>query len=238
MNISTLISRIKKDLGSYAMALPIENVDNAIAEIVHDVTLPTFSILSPKMDVMRVDLRDLQKVDGISREYAEYLISGKNNTRIAFVEDVYPDNGSLGGWGGLGPVYSNEMVYQNILGNAASQLSTQMIPQITFDFITPNRLRVYNTYLTNAVIISYGQIHDESLTSIPITSWESFYRLAVLDVKSTFYNMAKHYNEIQTAHGLVNIHIDDWADASQRREDLLSGWEDTYHFDRKTIYWA
>ena len=48
----------------------------------------------------------------------------------------------------------------------------------------------------------------------------------------------KHYNELQTAHGTVNLKIDDWANAESERESLLEKWDDTYHLDGKTQYFA
>ena len=38
----------------------------------------------------------------------------------------------------------------------------------------------------------------------------------------------KHYNELSTAHGSINLKIDDWANASQDRDALLDKWDDTF----------
>ena len=52
------------------------------------------------------------------------------------------------------------------------------------------------------------------------------------------YDYMKHYNELSTAHGSINLKIDDWANASQDRDALLDKWDDTFHLDRKTQYFA
>lgn len=236
MNISQLIGRIKRDLGIYGMALPVKNVDEAIANIIKEVSLVTFSILSPKKDAMTVDLRKLVRTEH-THEYNEYIITGRNNTEISFIEDVRPDTSSMYGWSGRNPVITTNSVYQNIIGNATMNLTQHMVPRMTFDFIWPNKLRLYNE-LCSVVIIEYGQMHDLTLSSIPPTAAESFYKLAVLDVKQTFYNLVKHYNELQTAHGRIDLHIEDWAEAAAKREELVNSWEEVCHLDQKTIYWA
>lgn len=236
MNLSQVVNRIKKDLGLYGIALPFENVNNEIVTIIKDITLVTFSELYPRMDTIEIDLRKLPLVER-TREYSLYLISGRNNTPIAFVEDVRPNTSTMGGWTGYTPgVYANS-VYSNILGNAAYNLTQNMVPAMTFDFKYPNKLFLYNELCTH-VIIEYGQMYEMSLASIPTTAGESFYKLAVLDAKSVFYNFIKHYNELATAHGRIDLKIDDWADAAAKREELVEKWDDVYHLDRKTVYWA
>lgn len=236
MNLSQVVNRIKKDLGLYGIALPFKNVNDEITTIIKDITLPTFSELFPKMDTVEVDLRQIPLVER-TREYSQYIITGRNNTPIAFVEEVRPNTSTLGGWSGYNPgVYANS-VYSNILGNASYNLVQNMVPAMTFDFKYPNKLFLYNE-LCSIVIMKYGQLHDLSLASIPATAGESFYKLAVLDAKSVFYNFIKHYNELATAHGRIDLKIDDWADAAARREELVEKWDDIYHLDRKTVYWA
>ena len=47
MNIDRIVRRIKRDIGIYGMALPIDNVDKLIGEILVDTTLPVFSMYQP-----------------------------------------------------------------------------------------------------------------------------------------------------------------------------------------------
>ena len=93
-------------------------------------------------------------------------------------------------------------------------------------------------YVSQKIIITYLQEHDSTLGSIPDSESESFYKLAVLDCKMGCYDYMKHYNELSTAHGSINLKIDDWANASQDRDALLDKWDDTFHLDRKTQYFA
>ena len=79
--------------------------------------------------------------------------------------------------------------------------------------------------------------HHPSLGSIPDTAQESFYQLALLDVKSYLYNVMKHYNQINSVHGTIDLKIDEWQNAAEQRLDLISKWDDSFHEDRQSIYW-
>lgn len=236
MNLSQLLNRLKDELGLYGMALPFENTDQKLVQIIHDTSLLTFSMLYPNMDTVALDVRSL-KITDRNREYTEYLIAGKNNEEIAYVEDVRPDTSTMTGWSGYNPIVSARSVYDNIIGNASLQLIQNMVPAMTFKFLFPNRLRLFNA-LCSRVIVDYGKLHSLSLSTIPPTAAESFYKLASLDCKSVLYNFVKHYNEVSTAHGRIDLKIEDWADAQAKRDELVEKWEDTYHLDRKTVYWA
>ena len=43
MNMTDLVSRIKRTLGLYVIATPFENVNELITDIIADTTLPVFS---------------------------------------------------------------------------------------------------------------------------------------------------------------------------------------------------
>ena len=47
MNISKLVTRIKMQIGIYGVALPIDNLDEIITDIIRDITLPVFSTYCP-----------------------------------------------------------------------------------------------------------------------------------------------------------------------------------------------
>ena len=53
MNLSTLVTRIKIELGLYSIALPVENVDQYITDIIQNITLRTFSTYCPYKETYR-----------------------------------------------------------------------------------------------------------------------------------------------------------------------------------------
>jgi hypothetical protein len=102
----------------------------------------------------------------------------------------------------------------------------------------PRELLLYNVYSYTKVVLELGFQHDKSLITIPESASESFFKLALLDVMDNLYPTVKQYSEIQTAIGTINLRLDEWQNASDKRDELLREWDDTFHLDHKPIYYA
>ena len=90
---------------------------------------------------------------------------------------------------------------------------------------------------------AYGKVdieiaveHADNLSTIPNTAWESFYELALLDIKRFLYNAMKHYTELQTAYGTVQLKIDDWQSAESDRKELIERLRDIYHLEAQPLF--
>lgn len=240
MNLSTLITRIKRKLGIYTIALPIDNLDEFIEDIIRDTTLPVFSLYQPYNERMHINLKNLKRIDK-DTTYETFLLPEFNERRLLYVKDVQYDDRSLsaiGLWDGTTPFVSGNLLNQMMVSNAASRLSSLTIPKMTFEFMPPRTIRLYNAYTSYNVIMELAFEHDKSLQSIPPTVEESFFKLALLDVKDGLYPTIKHYNEIESAYGRIELKIDDWANAESERNDLISQWDDNYHLDIARMYYG
>jgi len=60
---------------------------------------------------------------------------------------------------------------------------------------------------------------------------ESFYELAVLDVEDMLYQVMKHYSNINSVYGNIELKLDEWGNASSERKQLLDEWETNFHID-------
>ena len=76
-----------------------------------------------------------------------------------------------------------------------------------------------------------GYQHADNLSTIPVDAEQSFYDLALLDMKIFLYNNLKYYDEINTAYGNIKLRIEDWSNAESQREDLLQKWSEVYHIN-------
>ena len=47
MNISEVLFRVKSEIGIYGLALPLENPDKEITDVITNITLKTFSQFQP-----------------------------------------------------------------------------------------------------------------------------------------------------------------------------------------------
>lgn len=239
MNMSSLITRIKLELGLYAIALPVENLDDTIAQVIKNTTLRVYSQYFPQYEIVRKPSAEIEHAER-NLEYTDLMIPVPQGQEIIFVADVYYDASDINGIGYYGagmPVFSANMVSDLLTTSVGANLTNMMFPKITWEFKYPNKLRVYHLY-GGSIFIKYAKLHDQSLSSVPMSQEETFTNLAILDVKKALYAIVKHYNEIETAHGRINLKVDDWADTSQERKDLLREWDDIYHLEQKTIYFA
>ena len=241
INLSKEITKIKIRMGIYGISIPVENPDDFIREIIETMTLPTFSIYQPYYDHLHISTDDMQKDPNYenSVDISAYILPEfKTRTLISVADVKYDDIGSLNYSGvagyaltGLLPYSNSSLLQQSMLANASSQLFSNMYPRLTYDFIEPRTLILYNQIVSNSLDITLAFEHHKSLATIPMTAEKSFFDLALLDCEIAFYQIAKHWASIETAIGTINLNIDDWADAENRRIQLLEEWDNTYHLD-------
>ena len=234
MNLSTLVTRIKLNLGLYSTATPFENIEEVITEIIQGITLRTFSTFSPYYEKYRFDVHSLERIEKIAN-YETYLLPDLFDEReILFVREVNYDEADLSGlgyWGGGVPLLHGNMINQTMLANAGMALTNRMVPRVTFKYEHPRKITFYNLLASCKIVVELALMHDKNLASISPTQEESFYELAVLDVKDALYQSMKHYNDIQTAYGNIQMKLDDWAQAAEQRKQLIENWDATYHMD-------
>lgn len=240
MNLTTLVTRIKKKLGIYSISLPIENLDKMIIDTITEITIPVFSIYQPHKETVYFDLRNLQRVSKTAT-YEEFLLPEFQGRTLLSVDDIRYDDRSLTGmgyWGGTIPMLHEGLTNQLMLSNAAMNLVNTGLPRLSWEFNPPRTLFIFNCIASHSLIFDLKFQHDASLTSIPPTAEESFFNLALLDVEENLYPLVKHYNPIETAYGTIELKIDDWAEAASQRKDLLKEWDDSYHLDLEEIAWG
>lgn len=234
MNISQLLTRIKIACGLYTIALPFENADEAMKDVIENITLRTFSTYCPYYETFRFDLTNLEKIEK-NANYESYLLPDIFSQReLLFVRDVYYDESdisALGYWGSGIPILHHNMVQQGMLSNAGMALSNKMIPKLTFKYEHPRKVTLYNVFSSCKLVFELAFIHDKSLATISPTMEESFFNLALLDIKDMLYQTLKHYNDIQSAYGQISLKMDEWSQAASERRDLIMQWEEDYHMD-------
>ena len=240
MNLSNLLTRIKISCGLYSIALPFENPDEAMIDVIKNITLRTFSTYCPYYEQFRFDLHSLEKLEKRAN-YEIYLLPDIFSEReLLFVRDVRYDEADISGlgyWGGGIPLLHGNMTNQAILSNAGLQLTSKMVPRITFKYEHPRKVTLYNVLASAKLTFDLAFKHDENLVSISPTMEESFFNLAVLDVKDMLYQTLKHYNDIQSAYGNISMKLDEWQQASDQRKQLLEEWENDYHMDVYSFEW-
>ena len=240
MNLSQLMTRIKFKLGIINIASPVRNLDGMISTIIKDITVPDFSVFYPDKFKIKLDLKELECLEH-TNSYDTYVLPDFTNKKILYVFNVYYDDSTLSGFGHYGgalPMIGGNMINQVIMSNAASNMYSLMMPKMTFEYIHPRRIKIYNQYSESKLVFELGFQHDVSLASIPETCRTSFYELAFLDVKANLYPIFKNYTNLSTVYGNVDLKIDTWENAESERKELIEKWSDSYHLDMTPMYYA
>jgi hypothetical protein len=221
------------DLGIYGLTLPFENGDQALFDVLQLKTLNVFSIFLPQIIKLTLNVNQLKCIKNNFNESIFEIpdIFGERN--IMYIKKVEPKNKLIGD-GYVNPMFNGSIELYNEMMNVQSDanLMSAVAPAFTFKFENPNILYLYNMVTTYGEFdIEFAIEHAENLSTIKPTTFLSFYELALLDVKMFLYNNLKHYTEIQTAYGTINLKIDDWSNAENDRKDLIEKWKDLFHLE-------
>lgn len=217
--LTSILKHVKRKLGIISWYLPVEEED--LLDVIREETLKTFSIFYPLEYDFRLDL----KKDVINEhEKIYHLDFDKLPANCSFVDinkiTFYRYNEPYL----LSPFSSStnfiELIEENLNNNLMSTIDT---PVATFKFIPPNKLQLFNFYFVDvgSLIIKLFITHPDNLSTLPPTVMTFFKKLAVLDIKAFLYNMLKHYTNIETAYGTIDLKIDDWAEAESLREEMV-----------------
>jgi len=238
MNVSDLLTSIKMDLGIYGLSLPFEKPDDTLFNVIKLKTLTTYSVFFPYTLKMNLDIRTLTCLNSNYSESSYVIPDLFGDKKIIMIKNVNPKNKSFSN-GYTSPIFDGEIsTYESLMmGQASADLMSLAAPPMTFKFQEPNILVLYN-YATmyGEIDVEVGLAHAPNLATIPSTQWESFYELALIDVKRFLYNTLKHYNEIQTAYGTIQLKIDDWSNSESDRKEMIEKYRDVSHLEQSPIF--
>lgn len=241
MNMSEVITRIKMDLGLMAIATPFENINDTINEIICVKTLPVFSIYLPhRVDGIKIHLKSLVRIGRFPDE-EEYILPNFDNNLLYIYDVSYANSdmtSSLGAAVADYPLVTSGVTNAYLQSNALLSVTREMIPRMSFEFIKPNRIKIWNRYYQDYIALDVGFEHSPSLATIPDSAKESFIELARLDVKSVLYESMKLYTGLSTAYGRVDLKLDSWESAASERRDLLEKWDSSFHLEQDAFYYG
>lgn len=233
MNINHLIKRIKEDTG-LGRFLITSYSDHDIYDIIVNHALKDFEqFFSAEVEVGNIVLTgsrmgsDVVLIpDWIIRklEICGLTIKGINHVRFT---NVYTDRSIMGN------LTANRMSYMS-LGSAYAGIydsHRQASSDIFQNYLNscwyekPNRLRfLYNDSLPENmnVSLSFRVSILPNLIGIPTGREHAFYKLAKLTVMKIIYeNEGKYIDSIASGDGNLNIKIDEWQAAGDKRDELL-----------------
>lgn len=226
MNPSRLLKRLKRELGITFFTLPFENPDEEFMEIIKDTTIPVYSQFYPFVEDVIIDL---DNVDMVYNTYEEGLFiippSIIQDRELYYVVDVQPFNTTFTGnyYPASSLINNTPSIYEDMmLGQASADLLSGIAPVFTWQFMEPNKLKVFNlSSWSTQLKLTIGVEHYANLSSIKKGQSESFYKLAKLDIKMFLFNNLRMLDKMETALGTIDLHIEDWANAESERDALI-----------------
>ena len=224
LNLSKLISSIKMDLGVYGMALPFDNPDEMFRDVLELKTIPTFSQFQPYYLPLKLDLDKIPCIEKNVNYCIYELPDAFGDAEILFIKKLEEDLDTFThGYLDTGALMGNLSWGDMMMGQANANLSSMAMPAVTFEYLAPNKVKIFNDSFmySRKVRLEVALEHSKNLATISKTAQYSFTKLATLDIKMMLYNNLKHYNDLQTAFGTINLKIDDWSNAESERADLL-----------------
>lgn len=233
LNQSDFLTAVRMDLGLYGLSLPFEDANSVIMETIRLKTLPTFSTFVPYRTTQDIKFNDLVSVKTNYEESIYELPDSFGGLRLLSVLSVKPKNTLIGN-GYFSPMFGESYdTYDALLMTQANaNLYSAAAPPFIFKYEYPNLLYIYNmNSMATEVRVELALQHSDNLATITNTSWESFYELAIIDIKQFMYNTLKHYRDMQTAYGNITLKIDDWENAANERKELIERWRGVYHLD-------
>ena len=231
MNISRVVSSIKQQLGLYAISLPFkDDTSIVIGEVLKTTTIPIYSQFVPhkkEYSCRTRDLRQINREDGIYQ-----LPSVLTTTNVISVLDVkIPQVAMRGEYGAIAPAYGITRSMQGVITSQAYMLAAgQMRAEPTFEYLGFNKIRLFG-YPSGNIAFVVACEHDENGESIEAGCFDSFLELAMLDMKIFIYNNLKHYDNIASAYGTINLKVEEWQGAEADRKSLLDDWRSVFHLD-------
>lgn len=250
---NNLLNNCKRLLGISTFKLPI--TDDELLDILYQDTLPTFSRYFPRYIKLKMNLRDCEKADNVvnSQRNNNIISSGTTTGSAAYhldismygqdlvildIEDIKNIDARLNGYGN--PYFYTDNAYDLLLNSFAQANLEAMVcvPPIYF-YQEPNILVIeeFGSLTEDMVSITFLLMHAYDLSTIKMTYKDKLKKLFLLDLKINLYEILKHSDNIDTPFGQINLKIDDWANAQDKREELENEWEQ--HFlshRRKTVF--
>lgn len=143
--------------------------------------------------------------------------------------------------------YNDLYVPQGMIGDPASimmglasiqavgAMARQMTHSLTWEFHAPDVLILYNGWSGGDYEIELAMDHDPSLSTIPPSAMSTFIELCQYDMEEFLYQKLKRVQNLDLGIGTIELKIDDWADASNKKRDLLKELDETCALDFEHI---
>jgi len=225
MNLTSMLKSIKRRLGVTMFKLD----DKDLIDILKEETLYTFSTYFPHYITVKHDLSTM-KVQGKPNYY--YINKAAvGNFQILSIEDMKVSD-VMSAYLPYTTTYSAIDIFTDI--QMAATYEDMISTPITFYYVPPDQFMIDAgpSMLTN-LNVQFTVVHPDNLSTVNPSFKEQLLKLATLDIQIYLYNTLRHMDKIDTSFGQVDLKIDRWEDAEDKRSALLEEWDANYLASRR-----
>lgn len=235
-NMTKLIEKIERRLGTKALNLPDNLKKDTWADIIKDESLLTFSRYFPHKITIILNSSICKYKDGY------YIIDEDKfpGIEILGIKDISWENfgntaGVMGTSYGIYDAFMDtcnisDVVFMQMAADQASLINNG----IYVDFIYPNKIAIKNAYNVN-ITKSVNEVpvdllikHSDNLNTISPTIMEIFEDLVKADIASYLYNELKYYDGLDTVYGSIDLKLSDLEQQANKREEIINKLEESY----------
>ena len=237
--MTDLVNKIERRLGTKPLKLPEYPKDTWPKEIIIPDSLTTFSRYFPHM--VRIGVSTKHKTKDGYFLIDQDLVNGEEIIGVRDIAfDIFgQDSTYVQQAQGLGiydylttsATYSLDDV---LLLKARADMASIFNNQTYLEFKEPNMVKVTSvtggdlTSMMSVLPIDVFIKHPSNLMTIPVTQMGVFENLATADVALTLNNYLRHFDNLETVFGTVNINIDSIADWAGRRDEIENQLKEGY----------
>lgn len=229
LNSTRIIRYIEKHLGYKFMDLELSPDD--IIEDIREYTLKTYSKYFPYIvpaDVIDSERVEVDKCNKLYIDSKGLNILSINRLITGNYEYVDPS------------IILRTPIPRDIFAATTNMDMNSMIQNpVTFRFYPPNTIEIYPSVMASTNSVVYlNCVHPKHFGTIPDNMEEQFLKLALLDVKSSLYEIRHRFANLETPYGNIELFIDDLQEAESKKEELLEVWRKLSHkqSNRKRLY--
>jgi hypothetical protein len=236
--MSELITQIKDDIGITDLPKPFDDIQ--LANRIKTSALRDFSTRYPNIVEFTIGSPDMLSEGSYDASGTKYAIPKAiyEGSKVLMVTQVLPKrpNGYSDMYVPQGAFYSPDQTIMSIASIRVAAANAQSVAKaLTWKFVAPDVLTIYNGWSAGTYDVTAGLMHDESLSTIPDTAFTNFRDLAELDIKEFLYNRLKRKNNLDIGIGNIDLKIDDWQDAGREKKDLLKDWDEDGNLNLDSI---
>ena len=244
MNISTVISDLKLNLGLQTIALPFDKPVELVLKDILESSIRTFSHYKKATKTCLEQIKNLRAANEDERQIGIFYIPPQLTTTM--VHDAYAQPVSsnyrrgettinaftVGSpFVGFGTYYPQDILNATVTGAAINKYAGVTSRQPSSKWLGYNRIQLFDFPDKCWIRFVVKCEHDLSGETIQESQVESFMQLAELDLKRFLYNSLKNMTSVGSGFKDIQLKIDDWASAESERNALIEKWEGRYYID-------